>query len=55
MFASKSNSYKGIYSFRLHNDSKNRVLKIEVFDAKSNNLIDDSVGYTYDSLANKGA
>ena len=50
MFASKYNSYKGIYSFRLHNDSKNRVLKIEVFDAKSNNLIDDSVGYTYDSL-----
>lgn len=50
MFASKYNTYKGRYSFRLINDRANRVLKIGVYDMPSMKLIDNSVGYTYGCL-----
>lgn len=53
MFASRFNTYKGLYSFRLINDRDNRVLKIGVYDISDKRLIDDSAGYTYDCLDKK--
>lgn len=50
MFASKLNTYGGKYSFKLINERMSKVIKIGVYDINTQNLIDDSVGYTYDSL-----
>lgn len=50
MFATKFNTYGGKYSFRLINDKEAKVLKIGVYDIKTHQLIDCSVGYTYKCL-----
>lgn len=50
MFASKFNTYKDRYSFRLINDRDRGLLKIGVYDISTKSLIDDSAGYTYDCL-----
>lgn len=50
MFASKFNSYGEKYSFRLINDSSHKVIRIGVYDLTSKELIDDTVGYTYECL-----
>ncbi len=52
MFANRYNTYKGNLSFRLKNDRVNRKLLIEVYD-NNHNLLDSSVGYTYESLESK--
>ena len=51
MFASRYSSAYGKYNFRLINDRDNSVIRIGVFDPADNRLIDKSVGYTYDCLA----
>ena len=51
MFASKFNTCGGKYSFRLINDRDAKQIKIGVYDIDTKELIDDNVGYTYDSLA----
>ena len=50
MFASKYNSYNERLSFRLINDRLAKTLRIGVYDYVTKNLIDSSVGYSYDSL-----
>lgn len=50
MFASKYTLAYEMYNFRLINDSENEVVKIGIFNPANNQLIDDSVGYTYECL-----
>lgn len=50
MFASIYNTFDNKYSFRLINDTCHNVVKIGVFDLTTKQLLDDSVGYTYDCL-----
>lgn len=50
MFASKFNTYGDKYSFRLINDREHKVIRIGIYNLKSKELIDDTVGYTYDCL-----
>ncbi len=50
MFASKYSLAYEKYNFRLINDRDNAVIRIGVFDPADNRLIDQSVGYTYESL-----
>lgn len=50
MFASKFNTYEDKYSFRLINDREHKVIRIGIYNLKSKELIDDTVGYTYDCL-----
>ncbi|MBO8439746.1 MAG: MvaI/BcnI restriction endonuclease family protein [bacterium] len=50
MFASKFNTFTGLYSFRLLNDSIHNAIRIGVFDYNTKELIDDTVGYTYDCI-----
>ncbi len=50
MFASKFNTYGDKYSFKLINDRAGKVIKIGVYDINTKELINDSVGYTYDCL-----
>lgn len=50
MFATRFNTYNGRYSFKLINDRTLRVIKIGVYDINTHQLIDDRVGYTYESL-----
>lgn len=50
MFASRFNTFGSGLSFRLVNDRMRRIVKIGVYDVVSKELIDDSVGYTYDCL-----
>lgn len=50
MFATKFNSYNGRYSFKLKNDKQEKKLIIGVYDLDTHRLIDDSVGYSYDSI-----
>ena len=49
MFANKFNTSNGKYSFRLINDT-NGFIKIGVYDILTKELLDDNVGYTYDSI-----
>lgn len=51
IFANRSNKFYNKYSFRLLNDSANGVIKICVYDLDSNELLDDEVYYTYDSIS----
>ncbi len=51
MFATRYNTYGDKLSFRLINDRNLRVLKIGVYNIETHDLIDDRVGYTYESLA----
>ncbi len=50
MFANKYNSYNNQYSFKLINDKNKEQIRIGVYDIKTHDLIDDTVGYTYESL-----
>ncbi len=50
MFASRYNTFNNKYSFRLINDNHCYVVKIGVFDLGTKQLLDDSVGYTYECL-----
>lgn len=50
MFASKYSMAYEKYNFRLINERDNAVIRIGVFDPADNRLIDQSVGYTYESL-----
>lgn len=50
MFASRFNTFGSGLSFRLVNDRMRRIVKIGVYGVVSKELIDDSVGYTYDCL-----
>lgn len=52
MFANNMNSYGGKYSFKLRNDRNAREIRIEVYDALTKELIDDTCGYNYDALEN---
>lgn len=50
MFATKDTLAYNKYKFKLINDRKNSVVRIAIFNSTNNQLIDDSVGYTYDCL-----
>ncbi len=50
MFTSKYSLAYNKYNFRLINDKENAVVRIGIFDPANNQLIDNSVGYTYDCL-----
>ncbi len=50
MFATRFNSYKNKYSFRLTNDRSARLLKIGIYELADKRLLDDSIGYTYDTI-----
>ena len=50
MFASRFNTFGSGLSFRLVNDRMCGIVKIGVYGVVSKELIDDSVGYTYDCL-----
>ena len=50
MFASKYTLAYNKYNFRLINDRNNSVVRIGIFNPIDNQLIDNSVGYTYDCL-----
>lgn len=49
MFANRYNTSNGNFSFRLINDGKG-FIKIGVYDIDSKQLLDNNVGYTYDSI-----
>lgn len=50
MFASKYTLAYNKYNFRLINDKENSVVRIGIYNPEDNQLIDSSVGYTYDCL-----
>ena len=50
MFTTRFNSYKNKYSFRLTHDTSARLLKIGIYDYVNKTLLDDSVGYSYDTI-----
>ena len=49
MFANKFNTSNGKFSFKLINDT-NGFIKIGIYDIETKQLIDDNVGYTYESI-----
>ena len=51
MFASQYNTYNNTYSFRLINDKQHCMIKIGVYDINTKQLLDDTVGYTYDCIS----
>jgi hypothetical protein len=53
MFATRLNTYKFAYSFKLINDRVARQIRIEVYDMNSQQLIDSSVGYSYAQIEDK--
>lgn len=53
IFASRFNTCNGRYSFRLINDRAASTIRIGVYDLVTLELIDDSVGYTYECLNGK--
>lgn len=53
VFADRRNSYIGKYAFQLINDRNHEILKIVICDLNSGELLDDSVGYSYDKLQEK--
>lgn len=53
IFGDRKNSYIGKYSFQLINDSDAEVVRIAVYDLKTDELLDNSVGYTYEKLKTK--
>lgn len=50
MFASQYNTYNNTYSFKLINDKQHSMIRIGVYDIDSKQLIDKSVGYTYECI-----
>lgn len=50
MFANNYNTFAGKLSFRLINDREQKTIRIGVYDINSHQLIDDTVGYNYDTL-----
>lgn len=50
MFADRLNTYYGQLSFRLINDRDSRVIRIGVYDIRTKRLIDNCVGYKYESI-----
>ncbi len=50
IFASRNNTYNNTYSFKLINDKQHNSIKIGIYDVSTKQLIDDSVGYTYECL-----
>ncbi|MBQ8773785.1 MAG: MvaI/BcnI restriction endonuclease family protein, partial [Muribaculaceae bacterium] len=50
MFASKYTLAYDKYNFKLVNDRGNSVVRIGIYNPENNQLIDNSVGYTYDCL-----
>lgn len=53
MFANRRNSYAGRYAFKLINDREAEEIRIGVYNSSTEELIDDSVGYTYSKLRAK--
>lgn len=47
MFADHKNTHAGKYSFKLNNDRKSQEVRIEVYDLHTDELIDNSCGYSY--------
>lgn len=50
MFATKSNTYMGKYSFQLCIDHEAKMILIQVSDLQSGNILDKSVGYTFEEI-----
>lgn len=50
MFASQYNTYNNTYSFRLINDKQHSMIRIGVYDINTKQLLNDTVGYTYDCI-----
>jgi hypothetical protein len=53
LFATRFNTYRGIYSFRLLNDKDAKQIRIGVYDIDSKGRIDCSVGYSYAQIEKK--
>lgn len=53
MFGDRKNSYANKYAFRLLNNRDNENLLIGIYDYNTGELIDNSVGYTYEKLRKK--
>ena len=51
MFASQFNTYVGKLSFRLINDRETQTIRIGVYNHNTQELLDKSVGYTYECLS----
>ena len=50
MFANKGNTYMGKYSFQLCVDLEAKKILIQVSDLQSGNILDKSVGYTFEEI-----
>ncbi len=50
MFANHWNNYRNLYSFKLFNDRNTKRVIIKVKDVINNNILDESAGYTYDTI-----
>ena len=50
MFANKGNTYMGKYSFQLCVDQEAKKILIQVSDLQSGNILDKSVGYTFEEI-----
>lgn len=50
MFADHKNTHVGKYAFKLNNDRKAKEVRIEVYDLKTQKLLDSSCGYSYSVL-----
>lgn len=50
MFATQSNTYMGKYSFQLCIDHEAKKILIQVSDLQSGNILDKSVGYTFEEI-----
>lgn len=50
MFATRFNTHESKYSFKLINDREAKLLRIGIYDLNSKKLINDCIGYTYNTL-----
>lgn len=52
IFSDRYNTCNGLYSFKIDNERENRCVKIVIKSLDTNQLIDDSVYWSYDDLEN---
>lgn len=55
IFANRRNTYENTWSFRLNNNRAAREIRIEIYHLDSQQVLDDTCGYTYDVLEKKFA
>ncbi len=50
LFADHFNTFQGLYSFRIINDRVAKEIRVGVYSLGGDELLDESVGYTYETL-----